>query len=387
MFDNIKEKFENEPKVKRNVIITTAVLVALFATTVVVVNVVDNDKDFGSENSGIVAEAEAQNMGNYTATVPVDTKIGAEELLRMSEKQEEGVTPLSASTELDILAMDDVKVCFKDESVEKVYRLAGDVNETIVATAGTGVYEYKVTVKVVKGNEEEEIKGAKTAVTTTTTTTAKVTTTTPATTTTTKKVEEKKPVENSNNGGNTGSSEQLSGGDNSGGSSGESSGGSSDSGYVPEVPQQVVTQAPVVTTPAPVATEPPVVTEAPKPANNEPTGNFSFEGIMYKVDESAGLVYQNRSGGLWDLVVNGGDAWQKFSYVWGLEPNKKDTIVGKALDYLYFSRTYAGCDMVYVPSYWTAEDVYNNYGFEVGGNLLYGTYIDKTGDGCYIYCG
>lgn len=150
----------------------------------------------------------------------------------------------------------------------------------------------------------------------------------------------------------------------------------------PGTSQPVVTQAPVTTTPAPVVTEP------SKPANNEPTGNFSFKGMGYKVDESAGVVYENHGGAGWEIVVDGGARWQKFSYVWNLESVKDDNTAYKALTYACAATVaYAGCDVIYIPSYWTVEDVYNNYGFEVQGRLSFGTYVDDTGDGCYWYYG
>ena len=158
----------------------------------------------------------------------------------------------------------------------------------------------------------------------------------------------------------------------------------------PGTSQPVVTQAPVTTTPAPVVTEPPapVVTEPSKPANNEPTGNFSFKGMSYMVDESAGAVYENHGGAGWEIVVDGGARWQKFSYVWNLESVKDDNTAYKALTYACAATVaYTGCDVIYIPSYWTVEDVYNNYGFEVQGRLSFGTYVDDTGDGCYWYYG
>ena len=73
----------------------------------------------------------------------------------------------------------------------------------------------------------------------------------------------------------------------------------------------------------------PVVTEPPKPANNEPTGNFSFKGMSYMVDESAGVVYENHGGAGWEIVVNGGARWQSFSYVWNLESVKDDNTASR----------------------------------------------------------
>ena len=84
----------------------------------------------------------------------------------------------------------------------------------------------------------------------------------------------------------------------------------------------------------------------------------------------------------------GGTRWQNFSYVWNLENSKDDNTAYKALGYVTATTvSYVGCDVIYIPSYWTAEDVYNNYGFEVQGRLSFGTYVDDTGDGCYWYYG
>ena len=401
MFDTVKEKFNNEPKVKRNVIIVAVALATVVAVTVAVAKVADNDEELGSETNKIVAEAGAQNMGSYKVTVKEGTKIGAEDLLRCAVKKEEGeLTQLSLSTELDILSMSDIRVCFDDESLEKKYSKEGIVEEKIVVECETGCYIYDVSVLVV-GDDEEASMVTTTTKTgeeskTTTTTTAGDSETTEDEESTTESEEistskdeptEEESKEESHKEDDKPQTEPS--------KEPESKPDTPKQTEKPKVTTTVTTKAPPKTTTTTVTTKPPVVTEPPvveEPEENNqgglPDGNFDFIGSFTLVDSSAGRVYEGHGGNEWALIVDGGDRWLKFNEAWGMCAVRNDDSVSKALTYVRACTvSFVGCDVLFIPSHWTSDDIYNNYGLEMYGSVMHGTYVDKAGDGMYVYIG
>ena len=401
MFDTVKEKFNNEPKVKRNVIIVAVALATVVAVTVAVAKVSDNDEELGSETNKIVAEAGAQNMGSYKVTVKEGTKIGAEDLLRCAVKKEEGeLTQLSLSTELDILSMSDIRVCFDDESLEKKYSKEGIVEEKIVVECEIGCYIYDVSVLVVGDDEEASMvttttKTGKESKTTTTTTAGDSETTedeestTESEETSTSKDEpmEEESEEESHKGDDKPQTEPS--------KEPESKPDTPKQTEKPKVSTTVTTKAPPKTTTTTVTTKPPVMTEPPvveEPEENNqgglPDGNFDFVCNLSLVDSSAGVVYESHGGNEWVQVINGGIQWEKFNEAWTMCVDKSDSSVDKAWTYMQACvYSYPNCDILFVPPHWTADDVYNNYGLEMYGSVMHGTYVDKAGDGTYVYIG
>lgn len=163
----------------------------------------------------------------------------------------------------------------------------------------------------------------------------------------------------------------------------------------PKVTTTVTTKAPPKTTTTTVTTKPPVVTEPPvveEPEENNqgglPDGNFDFIGSFTLVDSSAGRVYEGHGGNEWALIVDGGDRWFKFNEAWGMCAVRNDDSVSKALTYVRACTvSFVGCDVLFIPSHWTSDDIYNNYGLEMYGSVMHGTYVDKAGDGMYVYIG
>lgn len=163
----------------------------------------------------------------------------------------------------------------------------------------------------------------------------------------------------------------------------------------PKVTTTVTTKAPPKTTTTTVTTKPPVVTEPPvveEPEENNqgglPDGNFDFVCDYSLVSAVDGVVYKAHGGNEWVQVINGGTQWAKFNEAWSMCVEKSNSSVDKAITYMQACvYNYPNCDILFVPSHWTADDVYNNYGLEMYGSVMHGTYVDKAGDGMYVYIG
>ncbi|MBO5424701.1 MAG: hypothetical protein J6A25_04235 [Lachnospiraceae bacterium] len=152
----------------------------------------------------------------------------------------------------------------------------------------------------------------------------------------------------------------------------------------PTTPKPVETEpTTVATTPKPVETEP-VVTEPPvvEETGGLPAGDYGFVGTAYAIDYNNQIVY-HYTGAKWDVCVK--DGWANFYYALSMETYVDDNTAYKALRYASACSKFSGYSIVYVPDHWTAEDVYNNYGFEMNGTLFQGTYVDKSGTGAYEY--
>lgn len=171
-------------------------------------------------------------------------------------------------------------------------------------------------------------------------------------------------------------------------------------------PAPVQTQKPVETTrretepttPKPVETEPTTVATTPKPVETEPVateppvvegsyglpaGDYGYVGISYAIDYNNQIVYQY-NGASWDVCVDSG-GWADFYHALSMETHVDDNMAYKALGYACACLKFSGYGIVYVPDHWTAEDVYNNYGWEITSRVKHGTYVDRTGTGTYEY--
>lgn len=141
----------------------------------------------------------------------------------------------------------------------------------------------------------------------------------------------------------------------------------------------------ITTATEPLATEPTVI-ETTEQCENISEQDFYYKGMLYKIDTDSETVYAN--SGTWYTAISGGEKWQKFWAALCLCDTVTDNTIRSVLSYASIStEIYPECDVIYIPHHWTADDVYNSYGHEFEGYFTAGTYVDKFGDGIYVYVG
>lgn len=399
MFDNFKnETNSTNSKIKRNVIITALAVATIITASVTIKNVVDNDAEFGSEPTQVITEVSMKDMGSYSVTLNKSTTVDAKGLLSLAiNSSAGGITQLGSPSDLDFIDDSETKITFSDGELKRKYT-DGAIKETIIVETDSGKYSYtiKVFVKEEATNategttttETEESTESTIEVSTEENTGEEVTSETEDTASgttsnssevednteedepveTTKPTENKKPVQQTEKPATT------------------------------TAPRKETKPATTTVKPKPVETTPPATQPPTQPPvdnsmyegngayGNLPKGNYSYLTNLNAIDYSAQVVYGNAGNGSW-YVIASESGWNSFMCALNMESGITDSNIYKAQRYMEISRQYAGYDIVYVPSHWTWDDIYNNFGWEGSGSLRHGTYVDLSGDGTYTYIG
>jgi len=406
MFEYKKEYEEKKQSgVKKNVVLSVVAVATLLATSVGVISIAT--RQFSPRPTRIVAETEVTTEADETnklyAVISKGT-VSAEALLKHALSTGDYVTHMNITESIK------GSVTYADGSTKYNFD-KGVTNVTVVVTYGSEVTEYDINVTAFSGGVSIEDVDIEPSVNTdsgllpTVATGSVVTDASEAEgTETTKGTEVVEIIINPETSTETEPTEAVEEPKRT-----EATKKPAETTKKPEEtkkPASVQTQKPVETTrketepttPKPVETEPTTVATTPKPVETEPVvteppvveetgglpaGDYGYVGIRYAIDYNNQVVYHN-TGARWDVCVEL-DGWANFYYALSMETHVDDNIAYKALSYACACSNFSGYDIVYVPDHWTAEDVYNNYGWEITSRVKHGTYVDRTGTGTYEY--
>lgn len=400
MFEYKKEYEEKKQSgIKKNVILPVVAVATLLATSVGVISIAT--RQFSPRPTRIVAETEVTTEADETnklyAVISKGT-VSAEALLKHALSTGDYVTHMNMTESIK------GSVTYADGSTKYNFD-KGVTNVTVVVTYGSEVTEYDINVTALSGGVSIEDVDIEPSVNTdggllpTVATESVVTDASEAEgTETTKGTEVVEIIINPETSAETEPTEAV--------EEPKRTEATKKPAETTKKPTPVQTQKPVettrketeattvVTTPKPVETEPTTVATTPEPVVTEPpvveetgglpAGDYGYAGMAYRIDYNTHTVYHDDGGGNWRVCVDS-NGWDIFNHALSMELVVDDSTIWKSLQYACCTAVWSGYDIVYIPAHWTAEDVYNSYGWELTSRVKHGTYVDKTGTGAYEY--